>query len=451
MSNSQVHFSDMQSTFISNYMEMEEPVQEKEQQLNWCQRTFGPLKKGGIRMSIISLLAPCLGVGMLGLPYRAKDQGLIIELLLIALCGIISCISMHILSWSAGDLQCSSYSELIQMSLGNKMKRGFEILTICQCLLGITQIQISFQLFIYELFRYFEITVDQRELAIITQLIFIIPNLLISFQKTLYKLRYFSLVGVISVIYITSLTSLDYFARGSYNDDIKIKLVDVDFNIFTTFAMTFFCYLCHLFIFPIRKELHNPTISRQSKIWKRQCLICFIVYSLICISGYLRFGDDTQPWVIYNYHGDLFFVGKLGMSMALFFAVPLNILACRQIIHDMLLSDEMEYQLKHRNLRIQAQDGKITFEVDSVDTFRSKIHIYSTLVLQFGSAILALILPNINRYITLLGGLLGTTMVCLIPVLIYLKEYRDKLNYSIVILEIMGVVFGWIGAVYGQF
>jgi len=70
------------------------------------------------------------------------------------------------------------------------------------------------------------------------------------------------LIGVISVIYITSLTSLDYFVRGSYKDDIKIKLIDVNFNIFTTFAMTFFCYLCHLFIFPIRKELHNPTITR---------------------------------------------------------------------------------------------------------------------------------------------------------------------------------------------
>lgn len=49
----------------------------------------------------------------------------------------------------------------------------------------------------------------------------------------------------------------------------------------------------------------------------------------------------------------------------------------------------------------------------------------------------------------MLGGLLGTTMVCLIPVLIYIREYRDKLNYWIVGLELIGVIFGWIGAIYG--
>lgn len=40
-------------------------------------------------------------------------------------------------------------------------------------------------------------------------------------------------------------------------------------------------------------------------------------------------------------------------------------------------------------------------------------------------------------------------MVCLIPVLIYIKEYSDKLNLIIVLLEFIGVGFGWIGAIYG--
>lgn len=45
---------------------------------------------------------------------------------------------MHILSWAAQDLQCSSFSELTQMSLGNKAKRVVEILTILYCLMGCT-------------------------------------------------------------------------------------------------------------------------------------------------------------------------------------------------------------------------------------------------------------------------------------------------------------------------
>jgi hypothetical protein len=49
----------------------------------------------------------------------------------------------------------------------------------------------------------------------------------------------------------------------------------------------------------------------------------------------------------------------------------------------------------------------------------------------------------------MLGGMLGTTMVCLIPIMIYIREYRDRLNYVIIVLEIIGVIFGWIGAIYG--
>lgn len=72
-----------------------------------------------------------------------------------------------------------------------------------------------------------------------------------------------------------------------------------------------------------------------------------------------------------------------------------------------------------------AEDGKIVFEVDSVDAYRNKIHIAATLGLQFGSAILALVIPEITKFMTLNGGLLGTTMVCLFPLMIYIKEYKD--------------------------
>lgn len=72
-------------------------------------------------------------------------------------------------------------------------------------------------------------------------------------------------------------------------------------------------------------------------------MACFLIYSIICFAGYLNFMGETEFWITHNYFGPVFFVGKVGISLALFFAVPMNILACRNIIHDMLLSDEMEY------------------------------------------------------------------------------------------------------------
>lgn len=33
--------------------------------------------------------------------------------------------------------------------------------------------------------------------------------------------------------------------------------------------------------------------------------------------------------------------------------------------------------------------------------------------------------------------------------MIYVKEYKEVLNYSLVLVLLIGVVFGWIGAIYG--
>lgn len=49
---------------------------------------------------------------------------------------------------------------------------------------------------------------------------------------------------------------------------------------------------------------------------------------------------------------------------------------------------------------------------------------------------------------TLMGGLFGTTIVCLFPLLIYIREYRDTLKIWIIVLECIAIIFGWIGAIY---
>ena len=178
-----------------------------------------------------------------------------------------------------------------------------------------------------------------------TQLLFVIPNLLISWQKSLYRLRYVSLIGVCSILYLTLLIFLDFILYGSTSEEIhsEINYFTIDMNFFVSFAMTFYCFMCHLFVFPIKKELHNPTIARQSKVWVRTTISSFSVYLVILIAGYLNFLDSTQIWIINNYKGNYSFFGKLGMSVSLFFAVPFAILACRNVINDMLLSDEIEY------------------------------------------------------------------------------------------------------------
>lgn len=57
---------------------------------------------------------------------------------------------------------------------------------------------------------------------------------------------------------------LDFSIYGPTLKEIgeHANLFTFDLGIFKSFALTFFCFICHLFVFPIRKELHNPTAER---------------------------------------------------------------------------------------------------------------------------------------------------------------------------------------------
>ena len=57
---------------------------------------------------------------------------------------------------------------------------------------------------------------------------------------------------------------MDFVLYGSTPEEIhsEINYFTVDMNLFVSFAMTFYCFICHLFVFPIKKELHNPTLAR---------------------------------------------------------------------------------------------------------------------------------------------------------------------------------------------
>ena len=46
-------------------------------------------------------------------------------------------------------------------------------------------------------------------------------------------------------------------------------------------------------------------------------------------------------------------------------------------------------------MKVSNHEGRIVFEVDSVDAYRNKIHTYSTLGLQLVSGTLALFIPEI--------------------------------------------------------
>ena len=93
-----------------------------------------------------------MGIGTLALPCNhsnfiidcASKSGLIAELIILNFSAVISCISMHLISWSSCKLGSLSYGEIVQTTLGTNFRNLFDIFVILGTTLNCVNVQISF-------------------------------------------------------------------------------------------------------------------------------------------------------------------------------------------------------------------------------------------------------------------------------------------------------------------
>ncbi len=91
----------------------------------------------------------------------------------------------------------------------------------------------------------------------------------------------------------------------------------------------------HQFIFPLISHLRHPTQDRVQKIFKDSHYAEIIIYLAVGIMGYLLLSehDDTipiAPLVITSISTIPLVIGKLTLTIAMFFNIPLQIFTARQ-------------------------------------------------------------------------------------------------------------------------
>lgn len=92
-----------------------------------------------------------MGIGTLALPCMnilnedcASKSGLIAEIIILSFSAVISCISMHLISWSSCKLRSLSYGDIIQTALGTNFRNLFDVIVILGTTLNCVNVQISF-------------------------------------------------------------------------------------------------------------------------------------------------------------------------------------------------------------------------------------------------------------------------------------------------------------------
>jgi amino acid permease len=141
-------------------------------------------------------------------------------------------------------------------------------------------------------------------------------------------------VGLTFFCMVLTAIVIDLFLKmpSKVQFDSELLIFEVNPYMFVTFAVTFMTFICQQYVFTIKKELDRPSREREDKIYDRTIIICMLAYILICSAGYLTFLSSTQALILTNYQGPFFLFGKLGLSLTLFCAIPLNFMGARNMV-----------------------------------------------------------------------------------------------------------------------
>lgn len=129
-------------------------------------------------------------------------------------------------------------------------------------------------------------------------------------MKDLSKLRFSSIFGVLSLLFVMIIIVIqtpsyfsDYLSHKKEEDE-GINIFDIskgfgeNLYFFKGSATLFYSFNCHIAVFPILKGLKDNVNRRIQKVFRRSILLDAIVYSIIGICGYLTSPLYTPDLII---------------------------------------------------------------------------------------------------------------------------------------------------------
>ena len=174
------------------------------------------------------------------------------------------------------------------------------------------------------------------------------------------------------------------------------------------FALPIVClaYMNHPNVHAVMEELENPTRARVKEMILISETMPTVLYLIMGILGYMRFGDLTLDDILLNYTGMswtntvIFNTARLAMVLCLVVSFPLILFPCRMCLHA-LLKDALPDSLKHFG-------GSFYFKGETI----------FILVISYATSYLV---PQIKTAFGLTGAITGCMMVYVLPPLFYMK------------------------------
>ncbi len=414
------------------------------------QRYFGKMNQGSLRGSIFSLSSIALGTGCLSLPLRCTQIGLINGIILLLFGAIFSYWTLCCMDKAARKSKYKDYSPIVKEILGKKTGILLDIVILIDIFVVIT----AYLVVIYSLIgrvifdlniikgNYYKFEIFEKEIwdkniykFTIMYSISIVVLIPLCSLRDVSKMRYTSLLGISTLIYgiIVIMIECPFFYsnylknikkdndKSTYPNFIDIKKgFKSDLLFLQCFATIFFCFNCHIGVFPVYKTLKNNTSKRIKKVFKRSVILNSIIYILISISGFLTSPINSPDLIIYRRNNGVFkndilmIIAKIGIAISLLLSIGPNYNSFRISFCGFFKGEESISNLQN-------------FLLTSITIFLSTL--------------ISVLFRDILTYISLLGGLIAVIISILIPGCLYVKSNEYSLSHWKNICSIFLIIF----------
>jgi len=256
----------------------------------------------------------------------------------------------------------------------------------------------------------------------------------LSMIDSINQLRFASLFGVSCILYMIVVVFYIFSREGMSPTLGGLRVIEPKCGIEGVVRMStlaVFAYCCQPNIPSIYVELEKRSFRRMDKVSVRAMILCFFIYVLMGISGFLAFGDDTSTNIIQNLrsrvrYDPVVMVGFAGMTCAVILAFPLNIFPIRYCVETICV-----------------------FHWEALENHRAKLRVGITTFVVLMAWISAVLIPSLSTVFSLVGAFSGSVVCYIAPAMFIIKVvpgpifrgYRAKA----IVLFAVGLLFLIVG------
>jgi amino acid permease len=300
----------------------------------------------------------------------------------------LSIFSLNIICQLSQKFGCSSYSEVMEKTLGRGAKQAATYCLVVMLFLVIIAYLILLRDVASELLEYF--TPDSYQVTALTKNLLLTTLAALAFPlmtaDSLHALRYTSYCGTTCILLLLGcLCHKAYQMPAGGGGELKVMPASAA-DVLTALPITFIGFLCHFNVNGILCDLHRPQeIRRVVRTTVGGTAAVFLLFGL---AGYVFAGGGTADNVLKNFPAKdpVLMAARLGLTVTLMSQLPIMVIPCRKTLYPLLWPDTNQLEATQRR-RAMSHDHAVHRRLSSpLDQLRSRSQSHSHHVIDFFSS-----------------------------------------------------------------